>query len=116
MAPRRKNPKLKRTINYLASWKHREIILSIISKSPNNVIKSICDAALNAARGAVSLKPKENRILATNRQLIELLIQKGESAKRKRQVLNQTGGSILGLVIPTVHGAVLSTLGPTLLS
>ena len=116
MAPRRKNPKLKRTIKYVASWKHPEIISSIISKSPNIVIKSICDAALNAARGAVSLKPKEKRILATNRQLIERLIEKGESAKRNRQILYHTGWSILGLVIPTVLGAGLCTLGPKLFS
>ena len=116
MAPRRKNRKLKKTIKYLTSCKHPEIISSIISKSPNNVIKSICDAALNAARGAVSLKPKENRILATNRQLIERLIEKGESAKRNRQILYHTGWSILGLVISIVLGAVLSTFAPKLFS
>ena len=116
MAPRKKNPKLKRTSRYFASWKHPDVISSIISKSPNNVIKSICDAAINAARGAVSLKPKEKRILATNRQLIERLIHKGELAKRKLPILSQTGRSILSLVIPTVLVAVLSTLGTKLLS
>ena len=106
MAPSRKNPKLKRTIQYIGSCKQAELISSVISKIPNNVIKSICDAAFNAAHGAVSLKQKEKNTLASNRQLNERLIQKGESAKRKRQILNQTGGSILGLVIPTVRGAV----------
>ena len=116
MAPRQKNPKLKRTIKYLATCKHPEIISRIIAKSPDNVIKSICDAALNAARGEVSLKPKEKKILAAHRKLIERLIQRGETAKSKRHLLNQTGGSILGLVIPAVLGAVLSTLGPKLFS
>ena len=50
MAPRKKNPKVKRIIKYLAISKHPEIISRIIAKSPDNVIKSICDAALNAAR------------------------------------------------------------------
>ena len=116
MAPRKKNPKLKRTIKYLATCKHPEIISRIIAKSPDNVIKSICDATLNAARGEVSLKPKEKKILASHRKLIERLIQRGETAKSKRHLLNQTGGSILGLIIPTVLGAVLSTLGPKLFS
>ena len=62
MAPRKKNPKLKRTIKYLAACKHPEIISRIIAKSPDNVIKSICDATLNAARGEISLKPKEKKI------------------------------------------------------
>ena len=46
-----------------------------------NVIKSICDATLNAARGEVSLKPKEKMILASHRKLIERLIQRGETAE-----------------------------------
>ena len=116
MAPRKKNPKLKRTMKYLASCRHPEIISRIIAKSPDNVIKSICDATLNAARGEVSLKPKEKKIFASHRKLIERLIQRGETAKSMQHRLNQTGGSILGLIIPTVLGAVLSTLGPKLFS
>ena len=114
MPPRKKNPKLKRRIKYLATWKHPEIISMIIEKSPDNVIKSICDASVNAARGDVSLKPKEKTILASHRNLFERVIQRGETPKRKRYLLIQTGGSILGLVIPTVLGAVLSCLGPKL--
>ena len=70
----------------------------IIAKSPDNVIKSFCDEALNAARGEVSLKPKEKRILASHRKLSERLIQRGETAKSMRHLLNQKGGSILALV------------------
>ena len=92
MAPRKKTRKLKRTIKYLATCKHPEIISRIIAKSPDNVIKSICDAALNAARGEVSLKPKEKKILASHRKLIERLIQRGETANSMRHLLNQTGG------------------------
>ena len=50
MAPRIKNPKLTKTIKYLATCKHPEIISRIIAKSPDHGIKSICDAAINAAR------------------------------------------------------------------
>ena len=80
MAPRKKNPKLKTTSKYLATFKHPEIISRITAKSPDNVIKSICDAALNAARGDVSFKPKEKKILAAHRKLIERLLQCGEPA------------------------------------
>ena len=106
MAPRKKNPKLKRTIKYLATCKHPEIISGIIVKSPVSVIKSIFDAALNAARGKLSLKPKEKKILASHRRLIERLIQRAETAKSKRHLLSQTGRFILGLVIPTVYNEV----------
>ena len=67
MAPRKKNPNLITTIIYLATCKHPEIISRIIEKSPDNVIKSISDAALKAARGELSLKPKEKKILASDR-------------------------------------------------
>ena len=98
----------------MAACKNPEIISRIISKSPDNVIKSICNASLNAAQGQVTLKPKEKKILAANRKLIQKLIQKGESTKKKRQILSQTGGGPLAILIPTVLSAVLSTLGSTL--
>ena len=116
MAARKINPKLKRTSKYLATWKHPEIISRIIAKSHDKVIKSICDAALNAAGGKVSLKPNEKKILAAQRKLIERLIQRGERDKSKRHLRNQKGGSIFGLVIPTILGAVLSTFGRKLFS
>ena len=116
MAPRKKNPKLKRSLKYFATCKHPDIISRIIAKSPDNVIISICDGPLNAARGEVSLSQKRKKILPAHRKLIQRLIQRGETAKSKRHLLNQTGGSTLGLVIPTIRGAVLSTLDPKLFS
>ena len=86
MASRKKIPKLKRTSKYLATCKQPEIISIIIANSPNKVSKSICDATLNSAGGEVSLKPKEKKILAAHRKLIERLIQRGESTKRKRHL------------------------------
>ena len=102
MAPRKKNPKLKRTTKYLANCKHQEIISNIIAKSPDNVFKSISDATINATRGEVSFEPKEKKILASHRKLIERLLQRGETHKNKRHLVNLTSASILGLVIPTV--------------
>ena len=80
MAPRKKNAKLKSTTKYLSTSKKLEIISKIIAKSPDNVIKSISDAALNGAEGELSIKPKDKQILAAHRNLIERLIQKGEPA------------------------------------
>ena len=91
MAHIKKNPKLKRTIKYPATWKHQEIISRIIPKSPGNVIKSICYSALNAARGEVSLNPKGKRILRSYIKLNERFVQRNESDKRKRNPINQTG-------------------------
>ena len=116
MAPRKKNPKLKRTIKYLATCKHPEIISRIIAKSPDNVIKSICDATINAARGEVSLSQKRKKILPAHRKLIQRLIQRGEPANRMQHLIYQKGESILGLVRHTVLGAVISSVGQKLFS
>ena len=80
MAPWKKDPILKRTIKYLTTCKHPEIISSIIAKSPDNVITWMCEAALNAARGELSLKPKDKKILASHRKLIERMRIWGETA------------------------------------
>ena len=45
MAPRKKIPNRKITITYLATCKQPEIISRILAKSPDNLIKSICDRA-----------------------------------------------------------------------
>ena len=108
---KQKGKQVKHTIKYLALCKNPEIISRIISDSPENVIKSICNAALNTAEGNVTLKNREKKILSKNRELIERLIQKGEPASKKRKILKQTGGHVLGLIIPTILGAVISTLG-----
>lgn len=106
-----KGKALKRTIKFLSVCKNPKIIAHIISKSPDNVIKSICDAALNAAQGEVTLKNKQKRLLSAHRDLIQKLVQKGDSVKRKKKLLSQTGGS---LIIPAILSAVLTALGTRL--
>jgi hypothetical protein len=112
----KKSTQLKRTIKYLASCKSPEIISIIISKSHDKVIKSICDAALNTARGNVALKKKDKKVLSANRKFIEQLIQKGEPPTKKRSLLLQAGPRTLGIVIPTILEAVLTSLGSDLFS
>ena len=106
-----KGKQVKHTIKYLAICKNPEIISRIISDSPENVIKAICDAAVNTAHGNVALKKWQKRILSKNRDLIDRLVHKGESASQKRKYLKQTGGHVLRVIIPTILGAVISSLG-----
>ena len=112
MAKKKNN--LKRTIKYLSICKNPQIITKVIKDSPDNVVKSICNAALNVAQGDVVIKNKQKRLLAANRKLISQLIRKGEPVKRKKKVLTQKGGGITALLVPTLLSAVLSTLGSKL--
>ena len=79
MAIRKKNHKRKR-IKYLATCKHTKIISIIIGKSPDSVIKSIFESAINALRGF--LKSKEKNIGGT-KKANNRLIEKCEPGNRK---------------------------------
>ena len=111
---RGKEQQLKRTIKYLACCKNPEIISLIIANSADNVIKAICNAALNTAHGIISLTKSEKRVLSGHRAFIQQLIQTGESVEKKRKFLKQASKRILALLIPLVLRVVISSLGPGL--
>ena len=105
---------LKRTIKYLAVCREPKIIISILNNSPDNVIKSICNAAVNAAKGSVAFNKKQKRSLSSHRPFIHHLIQKGESVQQKRRLLLSQRENLLADLIPTLLSSVLSSLGTTL--
>ena len=104
----------KRTIKYLANCKNPLIFRKIIATSPDKVITSICNAALNVAHGDIALKPKQKKIFSANRRFIEAVIRRGDTTKKKKALLIQKGGGVVALVIPAILSAVLSSLGSTL--
>ncbi|KAF0138367.1 MAG: hypothetical protein FD143_3670 [Ignavibacteria bacterium] len=110
----KKGKSLKHTIKYLSGCKNSQLISQIIGKSPDNVTKSICNAALNAAQGSVRLNRNQKRVLSRNRQFVNKLIQRGDPISKKRKILVQSGGNLLALVIPTILSAVLSSIGSRL--
>ena len=111
---KRKSKTLKRTIKFLSGTNNPHVVSSVIANSSDPVIKSICNAALNVAKGSVHLKKKQKKILSANRELIQQLIQKGEPVQAKRKILVQSGGSVLAALVPTILSVVLSSLGSAL--
>ena len=103
----------KRTIKYLSEGKNPKII-KCISSSPEKVIKSICNAAVNVAKGDVVLNPLQKKLFASNRKFFDSLIREGEPVKKKKSILIQKGSVIVALVIPAILSAVLSSLGSRL--
>ena len=110
----RKQKALKSTIKFLSICRHPAITSQIIKYSPDSVIKLICNAALNAAQGDVSLTRKQKRLLSKYRAFLATLIRKGEPVQKKRKLLLQKGGGIIGLVIPAILSAVLTIVGSKL--
>ena len=105
------NHVLKKTIKFLSICKNPHCIHTVIKAAPDKVIKTICNAALNAAQGEDKLRPNQKRILSANRHFVRALIAKGESVSKKRKVLFQKGGALPGLILPVILSAVLSSIG-----
>lgn len=112
----KKKQNLKRTIKYLSQCHNPKVVASIIRDSPKGVIKAVCNAALNAAKGQIVLKRKHKKLLATHRNQIHSLIQTGGSVDQKRKLLVQRGGLLWGFIIPPLLSAVLGSIGTKFLS
>ena len=109
--PKGKNVSLKKSIKFLSVCQNPRIVSHIISTSPDNLVKAICNAAINAAQGEVVFKKKAKRVLSANRDFIQNLIKKGDSVKKKRKILCQSSGSIAATVLPPLLSCVLTIIG-----
>ena len=110
----RKFSPLKHTIKFLSFCQDKRIHKDILSRAPPNVIKRICDAALNAREGQVILSKKQKQLLSRHRKTIEKLLKKSLPIERKRRVLVQQGGGVAAVIIPVILSAVLGALGSKL--
>ena len=110
----RKFSALKHTIKFLSFCQDKRIHKDILERAPPNVIKRICDAALNARQGQVKLSKKQKDVLAHHRKTIEQLLQKAIPVERKRKILVQRGGGVAALIIPIILSSVLGALGSKL--
>ena len=110
----RKFSPLKNTIKFLGFCQDKRIHKDILSRAPPNVIKRICDAALNARQGQVTLSKKQKQVLAHHRKTIEQLLAKAIPVERKRKILVQRGGGIAALILPVILSTVLGALGSKL--
>ena len=100
----------KRAAKFLAICKDHRINRTILQRSPDRLIKNICNAALNVERGEIPLTNKQKRILAKYRRPISKLTSKNYSIGAKRRTLVQKGG-FLPAVLPIILSTVLGALG-----
>ncbi len=110
----RKFSPLKNTVKFLSFCQDSMIHKDILSRAPVNVLKCICNAALNCQAGPVPLSKGQKQILRKHRKLINPLVQKEVPLERKRQVLVKHGGGIAALILPVILSTVLSALGSKL--
>lgn len=79
---------------------------AVIKTADNDIVKAVCECALNVLKGTISVNKKQKRKLRRYKNLMRKLASKSVSVKSKR-VLLQKGSGLLGLIMP----AALSVLG-----
>ncbi len=108
----RKFSPVKHTLKFLSFCQDPQIQREVLSRAPPEVIKALCNAALNVQRGEVTLSAEQKRILGRHRLLISKLVELKLPLERKRKLLVQRGGGpILAAIIPILLSSVFSSLG-----
>jgi len=102
----------RRTLEYLRVCRNQQALNSVIKSSPDGVVKTICDAALNVQRGdGFTLSNAQKKLFRDHSSQIHKLVSHRASLKTKRKVLGQRGGAFW---IPALIGAAATALGSSL--
>ena len=110
--PNSKAKVTKRYLKFLEVNKDPIALKTTLRHAPDSVIKTICDFALNAQQGDVTLSRSQKKLLRKHKSKIEVLVSKVKPLKQKRHLL-QTGGFAF---LPALIAAVLPTIGSILIS
>ena len=102
----------KRYVKLIAVCNEPKLYKELLHKAPDPVIKTICNAALNASRGEVQLTPAQKKLFSKHSKLFETLSSRDVTINKKRNVLNQKGNGLP--LIPIILSTVLSSLGSLL--
>ena len=87
----KKSNTTKRAIKFLAVCKDRSVTKKILERAPDCVLKTICNAALNAEKGDIKIPKRERQLFAKHRGSIAKLSSKKLSLASKRRII-QSGG------------------------
>jgi len=82
----------------------------LIRSSDEDLVRCICECALNTLKGNVPLTPAEKRKLSPHKGTIRKLAVRHPSVKQKRSLLLQKGGAFLPLLLAPVISALVSKL------
>jgi ABC-type methionine transport system ATPase subunit len=110
---------VKRTLKYLACVKDPRAFSAVIRAAPDDVIKNVCDAALNAKEGDLQLTESQKRVFRRHSKKIEELLSPRRSIKSKRDLLKRQGQKggfpflplLLGAAAPLISGIVSKFTG-----
>ena len=98
----------KRTVKYLAVCKNPKVLREVLRTAPDEVVKIICNIALNALKGDVQLSASQRKLFKKHKATFIALCKRSKSIRQKRKLLIQKGG---GFFIPALIGGLLSLFG-----
>ena len=107
----KKHSLVKQYIKLIARNANPHLNQELIRNSPDDVVKVISNACLNAACGQVKFKPKYKKLLQPHRKHITQFIRKDLDIPQRRRILEQQGGA---LFLPIILSTVLGALGNAL--
>ena len=91
---------LKAIANSSPKWRKK-----MIAEAPSSVINAVSECCKNLLKGNVQLTLGQKQRLAPKCQHIRLLASKSIPIKKKRTILNQKGGALLGLLLKPLLAA-----------
>lgn len=101
----------KRTLKYLSVVRNRKAYQAVVGSASDDVVKRVCDAALNAIKSPdIKLNAAQKKLFKKHRKHILKLADRKTALKNKRRLV-QTGGFAW---IPALIGTVAGALGTAL--
>lgn len=102
----------KHYIKFLSSCHDPITSQFLLRKAPDPVVKSICNAALNALKGKIKLSKRTKQVLKRYKSPIVKLVDPKPSIRSKRRALVQKGGAFF---LPLLLATIISQIGSQLL-
>ena len=104
-----------KTIEYLATCEYISTVKEVLRAANPKVLKSICNAAVNAADGDVGIKKKLLRYFEKHRSAFSVLLSTKISIGQKIKYVMSDRGRVLEL-IPPLLTCVLASIGTTFIT
>ena len=82
----------------------------LIQHANNDLIRCICECALNLLHGNIRLKDCEKAKLRKHKKLLRKLADKKQNLSTKRKTINQKGGAILPILLAPLISALISAI------
>lgn len=88
----------------------KKMFNALLYTSGSDSIKAVCECILNCLNGNIKLTETEKNKISKYKIHLRNLLKKSVSIKKKKQILNQYGGSFLPIIIPAVLSTIASFL------